>query len=607
MKKFRNRLTVIFILIISLSNIAAGIFIISMLRDSQIRAQEEALLEQLRLYLATVSWEDTSSGSVGGQMFSSEALRIAAKIGSRVTFFDNAGRVLGDSVLVPPFDEEFAGIVRPEIGQAMNGGSGMDVRKAKDGDGSVMYVAVPVDFGMSAGVGFVRFGASLNHLDAETMRFIIYLAVGLFAMLLATAGISYRISKGLTDPLEKITRVANQISHSNYKSRVNIKNQDEIGMLGRAINTMADSLQVQMKQIQEDENRLKSVLETMISGVIMIDQDGTIVLMNRSAEELLGIVPQDLLGKRYTALKAQFEFTKMIGDCLSRKEHVRDELVFYYPKEHTLEVNLVPMTNAAGNWVGIVIVLHDITAIRRLERMRSEFVANVSHELKTPIAAVKGFTETLLGGAMNDPETAKAFLHIINDESERLNRLIGDILDLSKIESKRVLLDYSAIEMKPFVERVAEMMRSEANKKLIQLDTDIPDGLYLEADEDRVRQILINLLSNAISYTLDGGNVRIAARPTTGGKMPSDEGIPDEYDGVRIIVEDTGIGIPRKDLPRIFERFYRVDKARTRASGGTGLGLSIVKHLVELHKGKIKVESTVGVGTRFIIDLPVLQ
>jgi len=234
-----------------------------------------------------------------------------------------------------------------------------------------------------------------------------------------------------------------------------------------------------------------------------------------------------------------------------------------------------------------------------LESMRSEFVANVSHELKTPVAAVKGFAETLLAGAMDDPDTSRAFLNIIHDESERLNRLIGDILELSKIESRRSPLQFSPIDLPLLVGKLGDLMASEAAKKEITLDIQIEEGLFLEADEDRLDQILMNLMQNGINYTPDGGKVKVRAE-----LIVKDD---DDSEVIRIIVSDTGIGIPKKDIPRVFERFYRVDKARSRSSGGTGLGLSIVKHLTELHHGTIKVESIVGVGSHFILELPVLQ
>ncbi|MEX2415359.1 MAG: ATP-binding protein, partial [Paenibacillaceae bacterium] len=295
------------------------------------------------------------------------------------------------------------------------------------------------------------------------------------------------------------------------------------------------------------------------------------------------------------------ELIRLIRECMNSNEHIRDDLLFYYPEERVLEANLLPMT-VNDEYSGIVIVLHDITAIRRLERMRSEFVANVSHELRTPITAIKGFAETLLSGAMNDKETAMSFLQIIHDESNRLNRLIEDTLALSKIESKRVPMQFTPIDMGLFIGKTVEMVRQEADRRKIEVEQSIVGHVFIEADEDRLRQIMINLLSNAITYTPEGGHVNVIVQPFSIGNDTSTEN-----EKVRIIVKDTGMGIPKKDIPRIFERFYRVDKARSRSSGGTGLGLSIVKHLVELHRGTVKVESTVGVGTRFIIELPMIQ
>jgi len=598
MLTFRNRLTLIFIFFIGLSNVAAGIFTISVMRDSQIHALEEGLAEQLKMYVATVDWEYVTQKSVGGEMFRSEAARMARKAGAQVTFFDEDGVVLGDSTgAAAPKD----GGLPPEIAAAKGGAPGTDIRRDPAAGVQTMYVAMPASFG-KAGVGYVRFGESLEPLDAETRRIAAYLGVGLLVILLVTAAIAHRMSQSLTGPIEKMTRVAYQITNMNYRARVSIPNKDEIGQLGQAINKMSESLQYQMKQIQEDESRLKSVLDNMTSGVVMIDRDGKIVLLNRSAEEQLGYSSAELLGQTYTLTKTQQELSRMIAECFQRREPLRGEVIFHYPEERTLDIHLVPMTIADDAYAGILIVMHDITAIRRLERMRSEFVANVSHELKTPIAAVKGFAETLLGGAASDPATTKAFLQIIYDESERLNRLIGDILDLSKIESKRVPLHYSPVEMKSFVDRIFHMMAPEAGKKRIALEANVEPDVYIEADEDRLQQIFVNLLSNGITYSHDEGRVRVLVDPIV--EHPAK---PDEYDRVRITVEDYGVGIPKKDLPRIFERFYRVDKARSRVSGGTGLGLSIVKHLVELHKGTIRVESVVGMGTRFIIELPVLQ
>jgi two-component system phosphate regulon sensor histidine kinase PhoR len=396
-----------------------------------------------------------------------------------------------------------------------------------------------------------------------------------------------------------MTAAAKRLAQMDYAVRVPEEGSDEIGELARALNAMGTSLQGQMSEIRQNEQRLRSMLDNMTSGVVLIEPDGKVNMYNRRAEELLGGTAGERVGRSYAEAKQPIELLQLIRRALDEREPIRDELNVYFPEERILEANLVPMKLSEEAEPGVLLVLQDVTEIRRLERMRSEFVANVSHELKTPVAAVKGFAETLLAGAMNDPETARSFLTIIQEESDRLNRLIGDILELAKIESRRAPLQFSPIEAAPFLERLVEMMLAEAARKNIRIDWEAEEGLFFEADEDRLRQILLNLLQNGINYTPEGGRVHVRA-----------EAVPAEGDGeerVRITVSDTGIGIPKKDIPRIFERFYRVDKARSRSSGGTGLGLSIVKHLVELHHGAIRVESAVGVGSSFIMELPMLQ
>ncbi|QGQ97785.1 HAMP domain-containing histidine kinase [Paenibacillus psychroresistens] len=598
MSKFRVRLTLIFIILLGLSMLVAGIFTAKLSENKYIVFLEDSTLHEIAVIQAVTDLHKVGSEQELTAYYDEQAKKLKSTLQARITFISKAGKVLGDSDHEPSSMDNH--LNRAEIAEAVKSGSGSEMRLSDTLNEQMLYVAVAVKDDNSQ-IGFIRMAMTLETVDHSVRQLWVLLLLGLSVLFIIAALISYRIAHNLTRPLEKITRVAHQITHMNYRSRVTIRKKDEIGLLGEAINTMADSLQLQMNRIQEDESRLKSVLENMMSGVVMIDRDGRIVLMNRSAEDFLGFTAEELLGKKYDEAKQQFELTKLIRECIESCEHIRDEMIFYFPEERILEVNVTPMSQSDEEWAGVLIVLHNITAVRRLERMRSEFVANVSHELKTPITAVKGFAETLLAGALDDKEIAKSFLQIIFDESERLNRLIGDILELSKIESKRIPLQFSPVEMRSLVERTLHMMRPEAEKKHISLEMHVEEDIYIEADEDRLGQILINLLSNGISYTPDGGKVKVKIEAL---HSPTDR--DNEYERIRLTISDSGIGIPKKDLPRIFERFYRVDKARSRISGGTGLGLSIVKHLVELHKGTIQVESEVGIGTKFLIDLPVI-
>jgi two-component system phosphate regulon sensor histidine kinase PhoR len=599
MHQFRARLTLIFIVLIGSSVLMAGLFMAQMLKSSQIESLKTSMQRELQILLVTMDWSIKGSDAEQVRYFTGQANKLRDSAGARITYIRVDGKVLGDSDHDPGDMENHA--TRKEIVEANENGSvGTAIRYSATVQRNLLYVAVPVKQGGQTN-GYLRMAMSLEDVEVSIRQLWSVLLLGLLAVFVIAGLISYRVALGLTKPIEMITRVAQQITNMNYKARVETHKKDEVGQLGRAINRMSESLQMQMNKILENESRLKSVLGNMISGVMMIDRDGKIALLNRSAEDILGFSEQELLGKKFDEAKQQFEFTQLIQECFDLKEHIRDEMIFYYPSERILEINLSPMSLGEQEWTGVLIVLHDITAVRRLERMRSEFVANVSHELKTPIAAVKGFAETLLAGALNDKDTAKSFLQIIFDESERLNRLIGDILELSKIESRRIPLHFSPVNLHTFLSNCLSVMNSEAKKKSIELELQVDEDLYMEADEDRLRQILINLLSNGINYTPEGGKVKVKVDLPQGGAT----GMENEM--IRMTITDTGIGIPKKDLPRIFERFYRVDKARSRSSGGTGLGLSIVKHLVEMHKGTIRVESEVGMGTKFIIELPVIH
>ena len=691
MNSFRSRLAAVMIGLVGLAVTAAGFYMAVTFERSHYDAMRDNLVREVGLIGDAVDLR-AADGADAYARFTEQARHYRAITGARVTFIAGDGTVLGDSDHDSRAMENH--LDRPEVVEAMRKGFGYDVRRSDTTHHNMMYVAVKREAD-----GFIRLALDVSEIERGIRRLWFGLITGLLLLLAVAAAASWRIARGMTKPLEAVIRAAQRIRNMDYEARVEVDPRGELGELGRAVNAMAESLQRQMARIRQKESQLESVLDNMTSGIVMIDRAGVILLLNRMGEALLGMPARELIGRHYTEARQQYELTQMIGDALERREHQRDEMTFYYPEERQIEVNFVPIEGRddAG---GLLLVLQDVTAIRRLERMRSEFVASVSHELKTPIAAVKGFAETLLGGAGGDPETQRAFLKIIHDESDRLNRLVNDILELSKIESRRAPLVFSPVELAPFVAETVELLAKEAERKNIRIETDVGNELYIEADEDRLRQIVVNVLSNAISYTPEGGHVRIQVEPIvtasgTGVDGPSeangetrgrsgenagtlgqsgkdagtdekslaeaevreraatgdgtlgqpaagtgphertetvgsahgqtvadpDAGRPaepdvdaqgqaaseDEYDAIRIRISDNGIGIPKKDLPRIFERFYRVDKARSRSSGGTGLGLSIVKHLVELHHGTITVESEVGVGTTFTIELPVLQ
>jgi len=599
MTKFRLKLTALFMLLIGLSVLAAGILMGNSYQKNHQAALRDNMIRELRVLNAAAPWPSEGGPSEQSAYLQQQTERFKALAGMRITYIGLDGRVLGDSEHAPATMDNH--LEREEVREALTEGTGSSIRHSDTLDQNMLYVAIAVKpEGGTANTGIIRLAMSLSDVERSMNSMWLALVFGLFLLFALAAVVSYRIALSVTRPLERMTSAAKRMANMDYAIRVPEGGRDEVGELARALNAMAASLQEQLDEIRQNGTRLQSVLDNMTSGVVMIDHDGVITLFNSQAELLLGGSTRERVGRSYTEIRQHYELAAIIRGGLENPQWLHEERTVYYPEERLLEITLVPMKMGADEDTGLLLVLQDVTAIRRLESMRSEFVANVSHELKTPVAAVKGFAETLLAGAMDEPETARSFLTIIHDESERLNRLIGDILELSKIESRRSPLQFSPVDMPAFLTRLSELLSPEAAKKGIELDVVCEAELFLEADEDRLGQIVMNLMQNGINYTPEGGKVTVRAEMVPGAAGEEDE-------KVRIVVSDTGIGIPKKDIPRIFERFYRVDKARSRSSGGTGLGLSIVKHLTELHRGAIRVESTVGIGSRFILELPLLQ
>lgn len=592
MKPFRNRLTLIMMTLIGLSMLGAGFAMANVFKSSHIELQEENMGREIKLIQATMEFPQLT-GDQEVSYYTEKSQMFETLADARVTFIQKDGTVIGDSESDPSLMDNHAD--REEMIQADAEGLGSTIRYSSTLGEDMIYVAIPVKQGSFD--GYIRLAMSLKEVDQGVRQGWTVMGGGLIILFIIAALVSYRVAASLTSPLEKITSVARRITRQDYDARVQLNRKDEIGQLSLAINGMADSLQTQLKTIRDNEDLLQSVLNNMTGGIVMLSYDGTIVLVNRAAEEMLGIKAEYVTGKSYRELRQHYELTKLIEEGLEHRMNIREERSLYFPVESIVRLDGVTMVQDDGSYRGMLFLLQDVTDIRRLERMRSEFVANVSHELKTPLAAVKGFAETLLGG-VEDEKTSRSFLQIIYDESERLNRLIRDILELSKIESKRIAMEYSPIHLSTFFESLIEFMKPAADKKRISLQMQVPEELFMEGDEDKLRQIFTNLLSNAINYTQEGGRVQLIAREMH---------VKEHGDAVEFIVKDSGLGIPKKDIPRIFERFYRVNKSRSRSSGGTGLGLSIVKHLVDLHHGSIKVESELGLGSSFIIELPLLQ
>lgn len=390
--------------------------------------------------------------------------------------------------------------------------------------------------------------------------------------------LSMKLVRTIIEPLKNLENVTSRIAGGDLNIRVKSLSNDEIGSLGKTFNNMADQLQAKIREVVDKQNRLELILRSMESGVIAVDGDDTVITINPYAKRVFGI-RRDISGEKISKYIKDYD----INTFLNEEDDSEKEVKILHPVERELRIKKASIIDGIDR-IGKVIAVQDISDIKRLENMRSQFVANVSHELKTPLTSIKGFTETLK--YVEDEETRKKFLDIIEKEADRLGRLINDILILSKIESD---ISGEEDEFLPnkVIDDVINMVRVLADNKNITIELDERNYDLLFGDKDRFLQLVLNIVENSIKYSNEGSTVKISS--FTKG------------DNYNLIVEDNGIGIPKEDIPRIFERFYRVDKARK--SGGTGLGLAIVKHIVKTFNGNIKVESVLGVGSKFIVQI----
>lgn len=400
----------------------------------------------------------------------------------------------------------------------------------------------------------------------------------------------YQVYKNYVRPVKHLVETIESLVSGNYKVRVHEDFHADTGRLQGAINELARHLQDLNRQEKMHARQLNSVIENMASGVMLIDQQGYVHLVNKRFVDLFGLTRERYTDSLYYDVLDQSQIHETVQEVFLYEQPIKNEmtltkeLMTYY-----LEVIGAPYFNQKHDLRGAVLVFHDVTEFKRLEQMRKDFVANVSHELRTPITSIKGFAETMLDDEL-DKQLEQHFLSIIHKESHRLQLLIQDLLDLSKLEKADFHLNYQTIHVDSLIRESVEMTKVQAKEKSIALTIAGENELVLSADYDRLKQVILNLIYNAINYTPNGGKVTVAAYNSSG------------Y--IKIEVSDTGMGIAPEALPRIFERFYRVDKARSRNTGGTGLGLSITKHIVEAHDGQIFVDSVVDQGSTFTIMLP---
>lgn len=521
----------------------------------------------------------------------------------RITVIQHDGAVLSDSA-VPADDLSHVDnhLSRPEVAQALASGRGMDIRASQTTGERTYYVArlLTDPAQRHPGTPVIRLGLPLTSID-ERVRHIqqdLMTAFGV-AFLLAMA-LSLWVSRNLTKPLSEMAAAARQLAAGAPGIRLVVASTDEVGLLAQTLNQMTDQLETKIKEVSDDRAQLLAMLIAMVEGVMVLDYRGTVVQVNPALERMFALELTESRSRHYSDVIRHEGLTALVSAVLQTRSGQGGEITLS-PSGRCLRVEASIAGGKREQEACAVFVFHDITELRRLEKIRKDFVANVSHELRTPLTSIKGYVEALLDGGKDDPGTATAFLEIIMRQSNRLNLILDDLLQLSQIESGQVLFRREPVELRALLERTVAVVKPLADKKQHRIELALPeDYMVVEGDEERLVQVFINLLENAVKYTPDHGRISMTIR-----RVPGRPGASRAM--IEVVVADSGIGIPDADRPRVFERFYRVDKARSRELGGTGLGLAIVKHIVEAHSGLVWVEGNLPRGSRFVVHLPVAE
>ena len=547
----------------------------------------------------------TPSGALSSTPQLREAVHdLSARALARVTVIALDGQVLADSAVsdsnLPTVENHLA---RPEIQQAIATGRGTDLRTSHTTGERTLYLAIGLNSANQATPsGFLRLGLPMTTFDREVDKLHRNLALAFGIAFVIALALSVWLARSITQPLSNIAIVAQQLAKGDHTVRIRTGSRDEVGLLADTLNHMTDQLKAKIDELSEDRAQLLAMLTSMVEGVMVLDCRGRVLQVNPALERMFDVTRIEARGHPCSDVFRHPQLDTLVSTVLTKRMNEEDEILLH-PNGRCLHIEASVTACDRENEACAVLVFHDVTELRRLENIRKDFVANVSHELRTPLTSIKGYIEALLDGGKDDPDISTKFLDIILKQSDRLNLILEDLLQLSKIESGQVLFKREPLQVRRVIERTLAMIKPLADKKGHRLVSFVEDDLpAVLGDEDRLTQVLSNLLDNAVKYTPERGTITVAAHPVS-----DDTEQPALVTAVELSVTDTGIGIPEQDRPRVFERFYRVDKARSRELGGTGLGLAIVRHIVEGQGGRVWVEANTPTGSRFVVWLPVPQ
>jgi two-component system phosphate regulon sensor histidine kinase PhoR len=586
-RSFRLQIIISYVFIILISFGFIAYFLDKNLEESALQEIKSSLIHQAALVENQIIIENLRKEDV--PYLNSLVKTLSPKIKSRITIINSKGKVLAESEKTPDevliMENHFG---RPEVKSALSGNIGERIRYSATLKIDMLYIALPLRYKNEI-IGSLRLALPLEHVQKTLFS----IRKAIFLSLFFALGLVFVLGSVLTrkniKSINKIIHASGRFARQDFSHKIFIDSKDEIGELAATLNQMAQNLEDKIKEIEMKNQHLVAILESMVEGIIVIDKNSRILSINPTVEKIFNIAKQASIGRVFLEVIRNNDMSEIINTVIEDGKSVSCELSLVWPVQKVFQVNASPIfeKNMVG---GCVMVIHDITEIRRLETMRRDFVANVSHELKTPLTSIKGFVETLLEGALEDKENSRHFMQIIQDHTNRLDILVNDLLDLSYLETKEVILEKEKTNLKDMADNVLASFKTQLKKKMILANNELPKDLIASVNKNKIEQVFTNLIDNAIKFNRENGNLKVYNQ--------------DLDNGIKIIIEDSGLGIPAKDIPRIFERFYRVDKARSRELGGTGLGLSIVKHIIELHNGSVGVESIEGLGSKFFFILP---
>jgi two-component system phosphate regulon sensor histidine kinase PhoR len=508
---------------------------------------------------------------------------------TRITVILPDGKVIGDSRETPRFMDNHAN--REELVPALKGVPGKSIRFSNTLHQKMMYVAVPVKIDEQV-QAVIRAAVSLTSLDEALTSVRLKIAFGGLVIAVLAALVSLAVARRISQPIEEIKRGAVRFADGDLTHRLPSPDTEEMAGLAETLNRMAAQLDERIKTVFQQRNELEAVLSSMLEGVIAIDRSERIINMNPAAGRMFDCDPAKVQGRNIQEVVRNLAIQRFVTRVLTTSEAISDDFILYRAEERTLNIHSSPLYDSSSVQIGALLVMNDVTQLRHLENVRRDFVANVSHEIKTPLTAIKGFVETLQQGTVEDKAEQERFLGIVLKHVNRLGAILEDLLALSRMEQENGIEEVrlSTGKIKDVIQTAIQVCQPKAAARDITINVDAAEDLSANLDATLLEQAFVNLIDNAVKYSDDGSQVWIS----TAQKKRE----------ITIKFADQGSGIPNKHLSRLFERFYRVDKARSRKLGGTGLGLAIVKHIVQAHGGHITVESSLGQGSTFTVHLP---